>query len=205
MFRRIVLFVAIAATVGACGGGSSKRTTGATVPATEATTVTSITATTAPASDPSYAVPADATAIDAAYVDRVLAALNHVYGDIARRRLTSGQFVQSDLVPLRAIYNDPAFGQQAEALAKTESPPASELRSPMGDRKMTTKQILAAEPDCIALVVSYDFSEIRTNPPPVKDWYVTLEPHDPNTDPQHLNPTPWSFGYDGDTQVSRCS
>jgi hypothetical protein len=204
-FRRfapfLTLVLLLAALTAGCssGGGADATSTGPTVPDTEATT------TTAPAAADPYAIPPDPAKIDAAYLDGVLAALNHVYGAAARKRITTGRFEQTDLIPLRALYNDPEFAQQAEALAKTESPPADQLQSPIGDRRMTVKQILLAKQDCVALVVNYDFSAIRKDPPPVKDWYVTLEPHDPNTDPQHLNPTPWSFGYDGDTPVTSCA
>ena len=70
--------------------------------------------------------------------------------------------------------------------------------------------ILIAMPGVQKAIVPEPIQEIWNvrelkDPPPVKDWYVTLEPHDTNTDPQHLNPTPWSFGYDGDTPVSSCA
>jgi hypothetical protein len=173
--------------IGGCASKAGDRATGATVPTGDATTTTAT------------------TDLSEAHLNDVLASLNHVYGDLIRKRLSTGRVDQEDLVPLRAIYNEPEFTEQAQVLVQTQVPDASEIRQPTGDRKMTVKELVSAKQDCVVLVVNYDFSAVRTNPPPVKDWYVTLQPTNPNADPTHVNPTPWSFGYDGDKPVTTCA
>jgi hypothetical protein len=170
--------------LGACASKGGNQATGATVPLVGATTTTTI---------------------DVASLDDVLAKLNHVYGDLVRKRIATGRVDQEDLIPLRAIYNEPEFTKQAEVLVKTQVRSSDEVRQPPGDRKMTVKQIVSATPDCVALVVTYDFSAIKVNALPPSDWYITLEPTNPNADPTKLNPTRWSFGYDGDKLVTKCT
>ena len=180
--------------LGACAGDRGPAESGATVPPGEDTTTTTPTA-----------VPGIPAVIDEPYLNGVLESLNRVYGDITRKRLATGRVEPEDLVPLRAIYNEPEFTIQADVLVKTPALPPEEVRQPPGDRRMTVKRIVAAKKDCVALVVDYDFSALRTNPPPVKDWYVVLRPTNVNADPDNLNPTPWSFAAESSTEVNPCN
>lgn len=189
-----VLACAAPTLVGGCANNGGPLTpAGPTVPrGDEATTTTA-------AADGIPAV------IDEPYLNGVLESLNRVYGDITRKRLATGRVEPEDLIPLRAIYNEPEFTIQADVLVKTPALPPEEVRQPPGDRRMTVKRVVAAEKDCVALVVDYDFSALRTNPPPVKDWYVVLRPTNVNADPDNLNPTPWSFAAESSTEVNPCN
>ena len=70
---------------------------------------------------------------------------------------------------------------------------------------MTVTQLLTARLDCISARVDFDFSEVRTDPPPVRAWYVALARKQPEADPDGRNPTPWSLTYDNDEPVDKCA
>jgi hypothetical protein len=198
--RRLALAcvaAALALISGACGGSDDEpSTTGATVP------VESTTTSTAPA-DP-YAIPSDPSKIDKEYVDRVLAALSKVDGDAFRRYVETKQLSPLDLVPLRAIYNDPEFQGQAEAFAKTPIRAPEEYHQPIGDRKITVNRLLTARLDCISAEVTYDASAIRLQAPPPLTRYLALRHKQPGADPKNFNPTPWAIAWDGDQPEDKC-
>lgn len=178
----------VAIVAGACspGGADGPETT---VP-TSATTV----ATTAVA-DP-FAIPA---LIDAAYVDRVLAALNKVEGDLVRELVERNAVDTSARSRLRAIYNDPKFEQEFDSLIKLFGRGTAEFKRPPGDRVTTVTEVVSASPACILVRTSSDYSDVVVNPPPKEPGEVdvtTLRPTQAEADPENLNPTPWSVSSD---------
>jgi len=149
----------------------------------------------------SYAIP---DVIDAAYVNRVLAALEHVAGDVVRRIHATGQFTPDDLIPLRAIYNDPEFEIQTQLFA-TLVGEASTQHSPPGDNLVSVRRLIAANPRCIYAQIEIDATPTVLDPPPPRTTFVELQSTQPGADPSALNPTPWSVSVDEPSEEARCA
>lgn len=180
---RSLVLVAALALVASCNGGSGDG------PAT--TLPPPPTSTSAPA-DP-YTVPA---VIDETYVNRVLAALDQVEGDVIRSLVATRLPQLDDTVRLRAIYNDPQFQLELDALIKSAKTDLSEYRTPPGNRKTIVARLVIARGDCILLEAAKDFSEVvRIAPPTPPDDLdvITLRPTQAGADPKNLNLTPWSI------------
>lgn len=198
--RAVLVIAPLAAFLvgGACGGSKGRGATGATVPVEEpATSTTTL--------EQSYAIPDDPAEIDAAYLDRVLAALFHVFGDAQRKKVATGQVMPADLLPLRAISNDPDFETRARLFATTPVGNRRDYREPIGDRRVTVTRVISARPDCVVVEVSFDFSPILVDPPPPTTAYLTLRPTQPGADPDDVNRTPWSISNEDTEPEDRCA
>jgi hypothetical protein len=188
------MLVATVALLGACGGSGDAK--GAASPPPPKVTVPDDTTTTTAAAGapttgvaPEYAVP---PAIDEAYVTRVLAVLDHVQGDVFRRIVATGAFAPSDLLPLRAVFNDPELTGQAQGFA-TLVQSIDKAKNPPGDNHSTVVRLLTARPDCIYAETTVDLSDTVLEPPPPRTSFVALRPSQPGSDPNDLNPTPFSI------------
>lgn len=148
-----------------------------------------------------YAVP---DAITPEYVNDVLAALNHVYGDVVRKKAIERSLQPTDLIPLRAVFNDPEFEVQAELISKTPPKPLGEYTDPIGERRVTVIKLLTANPDCIAVEATFDYSSLLRHPPAPAVGWITLRHTQTEADPQNLNPTPWSIARDSITEENGC-
>lgn len=182
--RRPLWLAGIVLLVGACAPGATNepQTTVPTAPPTTATTA---------AIDP-FAVPA---VIDAGYVNRVLAALDRVEGDLVRSLVERNVIDATARTRLRAIYNDPQFEEEFTSLVKLFGSGTTEFKRPPGDRHTTVTEIVAASRSCVLAKVARDYSEVVNTPrPPEPDKVriVTLKPTQASSDPTGLNPTPWS-------------
>jgi len=183
--RSLVLVAALALAAGCNGRADEGADT--TLPPPPAPT------TSVPA-DP-YAVPA---AIDEAYVNRVLAALDQVDGEAVRTLVSVVQIDPRVGEILRSVYNDPQYGQDLEGLTKTD---LSRLKVPPGNLTRTVSRLVEIRGNCIRAEVSIDYSQVAKSPPPRPTDEVnslTLRPTQPEADPTNLNPTPWSIS---DAQV----
>lgn len=192
-----LLIAAVLLSSAACGGDGDGGEPDPTVPTSASTVAT--TATTA-AADP-FATP---ERIDAAYVDRVLVELNRVYGDVLRKIRATNLYERSDLDPLRAIFNDPLLELQAQEFAKVLEAKDTEFRQPIGDRRMTVKQLITSRQDCVFVEVQADFSAVVVQPPPVQPRFITLRPTQAGADPGDVNPTPWSMSGESDVRDDQC-
>ena len=194
----LIVAVAVALVAPACSRGEADAG-GAVVP--RATTTSQPETTTTTSADP-YAIPA---VIDADYVNRVLAEFSRIEGDLFRKYVSTRLFEERDLVPIRAMYADAEVRRQAESFAKTRILPAAEYRDPIGDKLVLVESILAAGPECVSVKATFDFSPIRTNPPPVSPGWISLRPKPEGIDPLKLNPTPWVIASDSLTEENRCA
>lgn len=186
--RRAAFIGLVAIVAGACspGGADGPETT---VP-TSATTVATPAATAV--ADP-FAIPA---VIDAAYVDRVLAALNKVDGDLVRDLVAKNTLDSEASVRLRAIYNEPEFEHELQSLVKLFGRGLDRFKRPPGDRTTLVAQLVTTSPTCILAKVVHDYSNVvESSRPQAGDQIavVTLRPTEAGADPRDLNPTPWSF------------
>jgi hypothetical protein len=198
--HRVPGIVGVAALVlgAGCGGSGAREPTGATVPVEEITTTTTTL-------EQAYAVPAEPAKIDAAYLNRVLGALFHLFGDAQRKKVATGQVLPADLLPVRAISNDPDFETRARLFATTAVGDRGDYREPIGDRRVTVTRVISARPDCVVVEVTFDFSPILVDPPPPTTAYLTLRPTQPGADPANLNPTPWSISNEDTEPEDRCA
>ena len=147
-----------------------------------------------PATDP-YAVP---PVIDAAYVNRVLEALDAANGDVLRMVVESKTIPREALDRLDALYLGEFLQIQRDLLAADLQSGFANLRSDPANQTTTVTELVTADPDCIFAQVRRDYSPVvlRTNPSLDTQW-VMLRPLDPSRDPNNYNPTPWIYTYDG--------
>lgn len=181
------VLVVAALVLGACNGGDGGGADGTLPPPTE-TTVTTV---------PDYTVPA---VIDVAYVEKVMAALDHVYGDAIRTLARERKITQDFLDRLAAIYGDRFFGLAQDAWVKDVARDLRDLHAAPGDPSTDVTSILRGEVACVVAAVTRDYSRTRSAPASSSSQhYIALVPSPDRRDPRNLNPTPWIMAYDGFT------
>ena len=188
----LLLTLGVGALVAACSNDD---------PDPGATTLPRATTTSTTSDADRYAIP---DTITAEYVNDVLVALNHVYGDVVRKRIETRQLQPQDLIPLRAIYSEAEFQEQAAAIAQSPFRPPEAYQSPIGDRRISVRRVLTATPTCIAVEGTYDFTAILQQAPAPRAVWVTLRLKDAGTDSEGFNATPWSIASEDLAEVNRC-
>lgn len=192
MRARVAPLVVTAVTVLAFVGGACSSAdddgagpTPATQPAPPTTTTT-----TQPA-DP-YAIP---EVIDEAYVNRVLAALDKIDGDVLRR-VVANEGIDAEVPKmLRAIYNDPQYDEELDGIRRVLSRGLEAFRRPPGNRRTIVARLVEARSDCVFFEARTDSSEVlKVVPPQPHDELelFTLRPTNEGADSSGINPTPWS-------------
>ena len=175
-------------TLAACrdSGGKEPETTVPTAPSTSATTATTAL---------SFEVP---PTIDMAYVQKVMNALDHVFGDIARhvatKRALDNQFNEMMVV----LFGGDSLRLSHELWAKVAEGDFQLLRPQPEDPRTAVKRILTATRDCVVLEAGRDFLPAFLNPdPPGHARYVGLVPLPRERNLGNLNPTTWLITFDG--------
>ncbi len=191
--RRIWLgfLAALALAVTACGGGShhssSAPTTASGTPRLAPTTTH---ATTTLPPDPAVVPPV----ITPAYVNAVLAQLNHVYGNAVRTELGTDNVPPVVVAAVRAIFNDPEFSEQLKILTQAIIPLPTNLKQPPGDRSTKVQKLISNTESCIFVQTTTDYSAVDvTTVPQTGSEFFELAPKAAGHDPQSLNPTPWAI------------
>lgn len=186
--RRFAHVVLAALALASCrdGGAQEPRTTVPTAPTTASTTSTTLA---------SYEVPA---VIDQAYIESVMAALDHVYGEtarhIARERAADAQFAEY----LVATFGGESFSLKQRLWGQVLNDDFRLLRTDPGDAKTTVERILVVDSGCILFQAGRDFFRIFNEPDPAgPPRFVGLVPLPPGRDVRHVNPTPWLITFDG--------
>jgi hypothetical protein len=153
--------------------------------------------TTVPTEPPtvSYEVP---DVIDAAYVETVMRALDHIYGEavriMARERTMSDAFLQR----LVAIYTDKEFKIAQDIWLRDLAEGLKDLRPSPGDPVTTVTRLVRSSSGCIVAAVVRDFSATTTGSTVVTpQQYIGLIKKRDGFDPLRLNPTPWIISFDG--------
>ncbi|MDQ4069029.1 MAG: hypothetical protein M3203_06105 [Actinomycetota bacterium] len=142
-----------------------------------------------------YAVPA---VIDAAYVNRVLAGLDAIRGDVARLVLQTQTIPREAYDRLKAMYADPDFLQNSIDSYQLEIRQGLRgYRKDPGNILTQVRELITARPNCIFARVERDRSAVAANPPPNTFVWVGLRPLDPLRDPMGYNTTGWAYVYDG--------
>jgi hypothetical protein len=142
-----------------------------------------------------YAVPA---VIDAAYVNRVLAALDAAVGDVVRMVVHANRLDPEVMDRLRALYDDEALRLQVQGLAQDSANHFEGARETPGDKRSTVLELITATPECLFAHVRRDYQAVAVNPDPrLADQWIALVRLQPTRDPNHYNLAGWSYVYDG--------
>jgi len=142
-----------------------------------------------------YAIPA---VIDAAYVNRILAALDAVNGDVLRLLAKTRTVPDEARARLKAMYVDREYLGQVSGLATEQADGFPGLKPNPGNRRTVVSKLLVASSSCVFAKVDRDQSPVGDNPSPdLAVQWVGLVPLDPSRDPNRYNPTPWMYVYDG--------
>jgi hypothetical protein len=170
----------------ACSSGTKKATPSATVPTAPAQTTTT---------DP-YAVPA---VIDAAYVNRVLAGLDGIVGDLVRTVVTSKSIPPEVIQKLRAVYGkDDALQLEIDSFQDDMRRGFAGYKTTPGNKVSVVTHVITAKPSCIFAEIRRDYSAVSLQPnPDLQTQWVGLEPLDPLRDALRVNPTRWAYVYEG--------
>lgn len=170
--------------LGACNGGGGSGS-GTTLPPPVSTTDSTV---------PDYSVPA---VIDAAYVEKVMAALDHVYGDAIRILARERKITQDFLEHLAAIYTAQEFEFAQGVWVRDVASGLKGLVPVPGDPTTDVKQLVKSDHSCILFSAARSFSATRSTPDQqTPQWFIALIPKN-GPDPKRLNPTPWVIDFDG--------
>jgi hypothetical protein len=145
-----------------------------------------------------YAVPA---VIDVAYVNRVLAGMDVVLGDVTRLVIQSAAIPREAYDRLRALYaTDPRVQIAIDGLQADLRFGFSGYSQPPGNRQTMVAQLITASSSCVFARISRNYSAIGpgAQAPSDRVW-VVLRPLDPARDPNNYNLTTWAYHYDGST------
>lgn len=176
---RVVLVAALL--LGACNGGSDGSDD--TLPPRPSSTDTSL---------PDYSVP---EVIDAAYVEKVMAALDRVYGDAIRTLARERRITQEFLERLVAIYTPDEFKLAQDIWVRDAAGGLEGLLANPGDPRTTVTRLVRSDHDCVVAGVDRTFEATRSRPDkPTPPRYIALIPKKSELP---LNPTPWLISFDG--------
>ena len=183
--------VVAALVLAACSGGgdSDVASSTTTLPAAPASPSSTAPPTTG-AADP-FAVP---EVIDAAYVNRVLAALYKVDGDVTREILRTRDVTTDALRLLGAVFGEPQLTTELQALPAFLQQDPSQFKNPPGDRRVNVESLPTTSPTCIAAVTEMSLADVVEEPSalaPDERYLIVLVPKDRTARGSSLNPTPW--------------
>ncbi len=208
--RRTLLVIGAATVLlaGACGspGHRSTAPTVATAPLPSSTTTSTTLAPTTP-SDPTSTAPATTTTtvpdtttvprrITVAYVDAVLARLNHLYGDAVRSTVAAHRLTEFGRKDLQAIYSPRLAAEEDKIFLAAVSAGLTNLRRHPGDRVTRVLKLISASETCIYAKVDTTFgaTDIHQVKLPA-DEFIGLKQEPARHSPE-INRTAWVFFFD---------
>lgn len=205
----LALCAAVGLLAGGCGaqqhaGGGPTTATVATVPLhdpTTTTTSTTVAPTTTVRSTTTTTVPDTAVVprhITAAYVDAVLAKLNHVYGDAVRSTVAAKRLTGTAYRDLAAIYTPSLAAEEQKIFAQaTGDGGLRNIRAHPGDRRMVIRKLISASDSCVFARVRTSFHHVDLHPvKPPADEYVGLRRSPRGSVTASVNGTPWMIFFD---------
>ena len=142
-----------------------------------------------------YAVPA---VIDAAYVNRVLAGLDAVFGDAFRLMVSTKSVAEQSLDRFKAIYGDrELLNLQLKIVQDNLRFDLAKIPAVPGNKRTTVNELISVKATCIFASVDRDYSAFTGSPlPPRREW-VALKPLSITSDPNRYNVTNWAYVYEG--------
>lgn len=139
-----------------------------------------------------YAIP---DTIDEEYVEQVMRALDHQYGEAARAFMKDGGASPAVLARLEHLYSANEYELQLEFWQGKEDELLESLSATPGDPSTEVEEIFKASNDCVFAEVERDFGNIHKRPTEPKDYrFIVLVPK-PVQDTTY-NPTPWVLALD---------
>jgi len=142
-----------------------------------------------------YAVP---TVIDEAYVNSVLAGLDHAYGDVTRIVVSTRSLPPEVLARLKALYAGELLQLQIDLIAFDLAQGLPGYLQPPGDHHSVVTRIISIRPTCIFAEITRDASEVVRSPDQTySTQWVALVPAGRSTDLEDFNPTGWAFQFEG--------
>lgn len=135
---------------------------------------------------------------EVATVNKVLAGLDGVVGDVERRLVKDRKITPDVTDRLRAVYTGPELLNQIDAFRSDVADGLVGFKNPPGNRVTTVTRLITASPICVFAEVARDYSPATEGMAsrPAK-MYVVLVTKSAVDDPKQLNPTPWALLYDG--------
>jgi hypothetical protein len=151
----------------------------------------------AASTSPPPAAPA-AGAEETATIDRILAGLDGVMGDVQRNLVRDRRITTEVTDGLRSIYVGPELLNQIDAFRADVANGLVGMKNPPGNRVTTVSRLITVSPICIFVEVTRDYSPVTAGAAPrPASLYVVLVTKTEADDPRQLNPTPWTMLYDG--------
>ena len=142
--------------------------------------------------------PTTARTEEEATVNRVLAGLDGVMGDLQRILVRERRITAEVTERLRAIYTGPELLNQIDAFRADVGNGLAGYKPVPGNRVTTVSRLRTVSPICIFAEVVRDYSPVSEGlAPRPATLYVILVTKDEVDDPRRLNPTPWAMLYDG--------
>jgi hypothetical protein len=171
-------------------GGTTTIPTATTIP----TSATSTSSTTSPTTVPDTAiVPKQITV---AYVDAVLAKLNHVYGDAVRTSVADRKVTVPAVEDLSAIYSPKLAAEEETIFVQEISGSLANVRRVPGDPITEVQDLIYSSDSCIYARVQTNSDPLVIHPvSPLADEFMGLKRIVPG-DGLGLNHTPWIFFFD---------
>ncbi len=185
--RRKILGLGAAAilSLGACSSGTHDAS-----PTTARVSSTSTGDETVPNSDDIPPV------INITYVDGVLKALFHVYGNATRSLVATHALSPLATADFRSIYNNPLYASEIQLAEESLQGQIRNVRSEPGDGVVKVRSLIYATSSCIFIETSTDLSAVLIHPTPTAaSEYYELKHKQPGIDPGHLNATPWAISF----------
>jgi hypothetical protein len=131
-------------------------------------------------------------------LNRVLAGLDGVMGDLQRILVRDRRITPEVTDRLRAIYVGPELLNQIDAFRSDVQAGLLGYKPAPGNRVTTVSRLITASPICMFAEVRRDYSPVAVGlASKPATLYVVLVTKDQADDPKHLNPTPWAMLYDG--------
>jgi hypothetical protein len=137
--------------------------------------------------------------IDAAYVQRVIDALDHVMGDAVRALVAAKAPDRAFYERLRAVYLDPEFERVQSSFGRSAANDLAGFSDTPGDPVTRIGRVITAANDCIFAEVDRDLGPAYKDPPSPEERhaFLGLGTKKPDQDPASRNPTAWMIGFDG--------
>lgn len=135
--------------------------------------------------------------ITVAYVDAVLAKLNHVYGDAVRSTVAHKRLTEAAYRELAAIYTPSLAAEEQKIFIEDVGQGLKGIKAHPGDRVMHVTDLISTNASCVYGKVRTSFRAVDTHagPPPAVE-YFGLNRQSPASNAPRLNPTPWIFFFD---------
>jgi hypothetical protein len=135
---------------------------------------------------------------EAATVNRILAGLDGVMGDLQRILIRDRKITPEVTDRLKAIYTGPELLNQIDAFRADVAQGLIGYKNPPGNRITTVTRLITLSSICVFAQVSRDYAPVTAGPDPrPSSLYVVLVTKTAADDPKQLNPTPWAMLYDG--------